>query len=222
MQSTSRRVTSSDWVSIGRASELLGVNPATIREWANLGKLRAYRTPGGHRRFSAAEIASLAEPIDNQSPAVATDLISRLRQRYHGTARTAATHEPWILGLPDPVRSEFRALGEALLAELSRYIGAGSRRERRLAREAAGDIGSRYGQLCREAGLDTARAVETYLRFRKPLMDVLSRELAAHPESGGEVSRLLRDAETLMDDVLSGVASSGVTGESPMFAERSA
>lgn len=48
------------WLSIGRASRLLGVNPATLRHWEAAGKLRAYRTPGGHRRFSTEEVAELA------------------------------------------------------------------------------------------------------------------------------------------------------------------
>lgn len=35
------------------------VNPKTVTRWAKLGKLRAIRTPGGHRRFSAAQVKEL-------------------------------------------------------------------------------------------------------------------------------------------------------------------
>lgn len=44
---------------------LFGVDPRTVRLWANAGKLKAYRTIGGHRRFKAADCRALldgAEP----------------------------------------------------------------------------------------------------------------------------------------------------------------
>lgn len=49
-----------EWLSIGRASRLLGVNPATLRHWEAGGRLHAYRTPGGHRRFNTQEVVELA------------------------------------------------------------------------------------------------------------------------------------------------------------------
>jgi len=42
---------------------LFGVNPKTVREWAKTGRLSSIKTPGGHRRYRAAEVyALLAEP----------------------------------------------------------------------------------------------------------------------------------------------------------------
>lgn len=35
------------------------VDPKTVSRWAKDGKLRAVRTPGGHRRFSAAQVYEL-------------------------------------------------------------------------------------------------------------------------------------------------------------------
>jgi DNA-binding transcriptional MerR regulator len=35
------------------------VNPETLRRWDNKGQLKAYRTPGGYRRFLAADIAAI-------------------------------------------------------------------------------------------------------------------------------------------------------------------
>jgi excisionase family DNA binding protein len=40
-----------DWLSVGPASRLLGVDPDTLRRWADDGRVEAYTTPGGHRRF---------------------------------------------------------------------------------------------------------------------------------------------------------------------------
>jgi len=38
-------------VSINRASEILGVSQKTIRLWEKEGKINAYYTPNGHRRY---------------------------------------------------------------------------------------------------------------------------------------------------------------------------
>ena len=50
---------SDDWLSLQSASKQLGVSPATLRHWADKGKVRAFRTPGGHRRFSETEMRAL-------------------------------------------------------------------------------------------------------------------------------------------------------------------
>ena len=39
------------WLSLRDASGKLGVSPATLRLWADEGRVESYRTPGGHRRF---------------------------------------------------------------------------------------------------------------------------------------------------------------------------
>lgn len=35
------------------------VDPKTVTRWAKAGRLSSVRTPGGHRRFSAAEVQAL-------------------------------------------------------------------------------------------------------------------------------------------------------------------
>lgn len=43
--------TDSEWLSLKRASQQLGIHYTTLRAWADEGKIRVFRTPGGHRRF---------------------------------------------------------------------------------------------------------------------------------------------------------------------------
>ncbi|HEV8654065.1 MAG TPA: helix-turn-helix domain-containing protein, partial [Candidatus Limnocylindria bacterium] len=40
-----------DWLTLGEASRILGVDPDTLRRWADNGKVEVFTTPGGHRRF---------------------------------------------------------------------------------------------------------------------------------------------------------------------------
>src|SRR5438132_10884284 len=47
------------WLSLEAAAKRLSVHPATLREWADKGQIRTFRTPGGHRRFSEADVAEM-------------------------------------------------------------------------------------------------------------------------------------------------------------------
>src|SRR5574340_671982 len=44
------------WLTLGEASRILGVDPDTLRRWADTGKVEVFTTPGGHRRFPRAAI----------------------------------------------------------------------------------------------------------------------------------------------------------------------
>ncbi|MDD5397821.1 MAG: helix-turn-helix domain-containing protein, partial [Dehalococcoidia bacterium] len=48
-----------DLISISEASQILGVNEATLRQWTDEGKLSAFVTPGGHRRYSKSDLRKL-------------------------------------------------------------------------------------------------------------------------------------------------------------------
>ena len=43
-------------LSISEAARVLGVSLSTVRRWSDAGVLPSYRTPGGQRRYSRAEI----------------------------------------------------------------------------------------------------------------------------------------------------------------------
>lgn len=191
---------------------MLGVNPATLRSWTTNGKVKVYRTPGGHRRFSAAEIASLSHPADVKPlQAVADSVISQLQSRYRGLAQSSSAHQGWLADIDAPTRQRFHDLGDELLGSLGQYLSAGSPRQKQQALAHGRDAARRYGELTRDLGVDTSRAVEAYTLFRRPLLDVLARTLSAHPEMGNQLGRIMRDAERFMDDVLIGLA----TGSQP-------
>ena len=48
-----RRLSSSepDWLTLGQAAKYLGVAQSTIRKWSDQGRVPAFYTPGGHRRY---------------------------------------------------------------------------------------------------------------------------------------------------------------------------
>ena len=70
-------------VSIGQASELLGVAVSTLRRWEHEGRLRpAFRTCGGHRRYALLDLNRLCgKALPNQRRVVAYARVSSHDQK---------------------------------------------------------------------------------------------------------------------------------------------
>jgi excisionase family DNA binding protein len=49
------------WLTVGQAAKHLGVAERTLRRWAKDGRLPAYSTPGGHRRFRVADVEAFLD-----------------------------------------------------------------------------------------------------------------------------------------------------------------
>jgi excisionase family DNA binding protein len=45
-----------EWLTLGQAAAFLGAAQSTVRKWADSGRLPAFYTPGGHRRFRRADL----------------------------------------------------------------------------------------------------------------------------------------------------------------------
>jgi excisionase family DNA binding protein len=50
-----------DWLTLGQAARFLGVAQSTIRKWSDQGRLPAFYTPGGHRRFQRAHLEAFVD-----------------------------------------------------------------------------------------------------------------------------------------------------------------
>jgi excisionase family DNA binding protein len=45
-----------EWLTLGQAARFLGVAQSTIRKWSDQGRVPAFYTPGGHRRFRRTDL----------------------------------------------------------------------------------------------------------------------------------------------------------------------
>ena len=76
----------SDWLTLGQAAKYLGVAQSTIRRWSDEGRVPAFYTPGGHRRYRQADLDRFLEssgPNAVTSPAplvLIVDNDARLRE----------------------------------------------------------------------------------------------------------------------------------------------
>src|SRR5215218_2685914 len=50
-----------DWLTLGQAAKYLGVAQSTIRKWSDQGRVPAFYTPGGHRRYRRVDLEQFLE-----------------------------------------------------------------------------------------------------------------------------------------------------------------
>lgn len=191
------------WLPIGDAAALLGVSPATLRLWTAAGKVRAHVTPGGHRRYTAADLQQvLAETRSAGWEAAAERLVASLRRRYADLARGQLPRQRWFGLFDEAARARVHALGEALLAVVGRLLAAPGDAERaRLLREAR-RIGTQYGREVARRGLAVSDALEAFLFFRTPILESVNGTVREHPGLALPAGEALAAVTELMDVVL--------------------
>jgi excisionase family DNA binding protein len=54
-----------DWLTLGQAAKFLGVAQSTIRKWSDQGRVPAFYTPGGHRRYRRRDLEAF---LDRSGP----------------------------------------------------------------------------------------------------------------------------------------------------------
>src|SRR5689334_19378640 len=59
----------SEWLTLGQAARFLGVAQSTIRKWSDQGRVPAFYTPGGHRRYRRSDLETF---IQRSGPGKAT------------------------------------------------------------------------------------------------------------------------------------------------------
>lgn len=169
--------TSPTWLSLQEASRRLDIHPATLRDWADKGRIRTFRTPGGHRRFSEAD-------VDAMGARVAPDL-SLFMNATVGHARLATTEgqlaaEPWYSRFDEAAKDRQRELGLDLMRLLVSYLGD---TDKKWTPEIEA-VGRRYAELTKAAGLSLSDAMRAFHLFEGLVRSSVDQVTAAHV--GGE------------------------------------
>ncbi len=58
-----------EWLTLGQAAKYLGVAQSTMRKWSDVGRVSAFYTPGGHRRYRRTDLDQF---LDSSGPGTAT------------------------------------------------------------------------------------------------------------------------------------------------------
>jgi excisionase family DNA binding protein len=199
--------TSAEWISLHEASERLGVATATLRRWADAGKIPIKRTLGGHRRFLASAIEQLAATATSQAAAPAVPAPAR---RW-GVDHQELSRQDWHVRLASKAHSEhLRGLGQRLLGLLIQYLNRQPEEERLLAE--ARMVGVSYGREARASEIGIYDTIEAFLFFRSSFAQMAMPGIA-QPADTAEALFLHTRIQRFMDATLLGTIRGYEEGE---------
>jgi len=164
------------WLSLGEACGLLQVNQTTLRQWADQGHLRVYRTPGGHRRFSRDDVLALIRR-GGTAPTGGTERRdkledSALRRIRRGLHHQDVTSQPWYQSIEEEGRGRMRLFGRRLLSLLMHPSAEGpQRRQRQEALAESHLLGQEYGTEMADRGVPLKDTIEAFVFFRTLVLD---------------------------------------------------
>lgn len=215
-----------EWLSIHEASALIGVSPSTLRRWSDAGEIKAFTTPGGHRRFSRAAVVGMM-PADRRGRPRLDQLgetPERMIRIYRRELQRVAHRAPWIDPIDGVDRQALRDHGDRIAAALLTFFDAALPAERAAALAMAADSSAECGRVAGRLGLPAEATVEVFLWFRMPFV----RELGSVARRRGldtvEATLLLEGATEAFDRLLSaairGHASAARLESMPTAAER--
>ncbi len=164
-----------DWIALGAASRMIGVDPDTLRRWADEGRIEHLRTPGGHRRFRPEVLEPLVRAPSPDAPSLSRlgatpERLARVyRRRYQGQGPGGVGAMHFGPAERDAFRHEGRQLVAALLRHLDEALPAGGSP----AFEEAATIVRRTGARLARAGIGLTDTVALFIDARRPFMGEL-------------------------------------------------
>ena len=197
------------WLSLGPASRLLGIDPDTLRRWADQGRVPAWTTPGGHRRFDRSALERLASSRHRPARRVLASLgasperLTRVYRRHYAseprpTGRRAGTAPN------DAAREAFRHDGRRLIGLLIDFLDTDPRDEptrSRLEREARSIVDDQAGRLA-AAETSLTEAVSGFVAARQPFLAELAGLGRRRSLDPGHLAALYVDASAILDRLL--------------------
>jgi excisionase family DNA binding protein len=201
---SSRTASAVDWVTLGEASRMLGIAPATLRRWSDAGRVRAFTTPGGHRRYRRAALERLIPGERHDRPSVVQSGLttSRVVRAYREEVRVAVRDNPWLTRLDATQHDWFRQHGHRLTGALLGYLDADQPvvAEHQLG-EATAEAAA-FGRLAVGLDLSLRQTVEAFLHFRRPFLRQLTLVARQRGFDTEATVELMEAAETVMDRLL--------------------
>ena len=188
-------------ISISEASHILGVSEAALRQWTDEGRIKAFVTPGGHRRYSPSELKKFAS-TQTRSLGI-KDLVVELEEtiaQHREIARTYLAKIPWYGDLSRTSQEKLADMGRSLLQLIIKYISEPARRKETL--EQARQVGAALGRLCADLQLPLTDSVEAFLLHRDPIVNATTHLMKKREAHSGRIIGVIPMIGQVMDEAL--------------------
>ena len=194
-----------EWLGLGEASRILGVNESTLRRWADAGLVQTFRTPGGHRRFAAAGLRRIIDAAGEDlvdRPGFDGDAVGRIRARL---LEADAAQRGWLDGISADGRSQLARLGRQTVGLVERYLSDDAGRD--ALEEQGGGLGRRYAVVLQGEGVRLTDAVAAFAYFRRGMDEAVRAYGVNRGLSPDATAGLWERVAVLEDQLLVGLTS---------------
>ncbi len=174
--------------SISDASQVLGVSEATLRQWTDDGLIKAYVTPGGHRRYSREQLDEFMQ--SHQKTLGIKELVARLKDtaephREIGAAALARAHKR----LGPAQQQNLAILGRKILDAIICYVSEPAKREESLSQVRA--AGAAFGTILAEVRVPLTDSIQAFTSHRAPIIE--------------SVATMMRQREVVTEGILAAI-----------------
>lgn len=192
------------WLGVQEASDMLGVSPATLRRWSAAGKVRAFTTPGGHRRYAESTIRQLlgrAAGLDS-SVSPLGESVDRAAWALHEQLAPVCGSLSWVPRATPEERQILGLAGRSMVQGLLGYVDGRNDHECESAIRPAIEAAAMQGRIAARHHGDLGETLETFHRVRGALVDDLAARACLAGLDTPRATRLLARANDGVDRLI--------------------
>ncbi len=192
----------SAWLTLGEASEFLGIHPTTLREWVDDRRLASFRTPGGHRRFNLRDLQVFLQQRKSIPEISAIALAERnpLASVRRQLDESSVTRQRWYRQLSDEQRAKQREAGQRMLGLLIQY--ASRREDVNHFLEEGCKLSREHGRALAREGLSVCDVARAFLFIRRAILNATHQPQDYGAPYDAEGLRLYQRINQFMDEML--------------------
>jgi len=198
-------VANATWLTLGEASRMLGVDPDTLRRWADRGKVDVFHTPGGHRRFLRTSIdAMLPRPRTprRQSLSAMGQAPDQIAAEFLKRVRSDLGDQDWHQRFDEASLRWFRERGRRMSELLLGYLDTVRRPGREQYLVQAEALGREYGVEAKRRTLSLGEATQAFLFFRARFLSEIADVARRGSLETTQAAVLFEEADRSLDRVI--------------------
>jgi excisionase family DNA binding protein len=194
-----------EWLALGPASRVVGVDPDTLRRWADEGRVEVYVTPGGHRRFQRDALQRLIVHGSRERSTLASlgATPQRITEAYRRTylSRDGLTPD-FFSAVRDEDRETFRRKGRLLVTALVTYLRDREHDPTHASLAKAEGLARSLGVRLACSGTSLTESVALFVAARRPFLGELGSLAKRRALDSRQVARLFDEASQALDRCL--------------------
>jgi excisionase family DNA binding protein len=189
------------WLTLSEAADFLGIHFSTMRSWADKGEIRVFRTPGGHRRFSAGDLRRFLEERAHGTDLANVEVImeSALVKVRAEMDKMPLAQATWRANLNEQDRQTRQERGRQLFSLALSFVLKPGHRGRLL--DEGRILGREYGHEAARSGVSLAESGRAVQFFRTQLLSAVRDGDERSPLDMDDV-RIQRVIDHFLDEIL--------------------